>query len=282
MTNRLSRRGMAGLAAILPASALIGSAEAQTTGGESAFERVTRSKVLRIAVFPGSPPYFVKDLATGIWSGSAISMAQSIAKIWDARLEYVESTYGNSILDLQSNKIDLAFALNPTPARALSIGFTHPMIIHPFGCIARKGFSPTTWDDLNKPEVRVLCDLGSLHETCARLFAPKSQITAFKTPDDTILAMQSGKGDVIILAALLGIAALGKNPSLGTYHLLGNPSVALPSNLGVQREPDTRFAEVINAWLDMNRGIGQVRAWMIDGIVSSGGRRSDIPPELSF
>ena len=69
-------------------------------------------------------------------------MAKDIAKVFDAKLEYVESTYGNSVLDLQSNKIDLAFALNPTPARALSIGFTHAMIIHPFGCVASKGLAP--------------------------------------------------------------------------------------------------------------------------------------------
>jgi polar amino acid transport system substrate-binding protein len=255
MTNSFSRRGMGlglGLAAMVPTVSMIGSAQAQT-GHESTFDRVTRTKVLRIAALPGSMPYFQKDISTGEWSGSAVSMAKDIAKIWDAKLEYIESTYGNSVLDLQSNKIDLAFALNPTPARALSIGFTLPVITHPYGCIAKKGFLPSTWDDINKPEIRVVCDLGSLHETCARRFAPKSQITALKSPDDAILFLQSGRADVNILAAMLGLSALGKNPTLGTYRLLSGPLVALPSNLGVQREPDTRFVEVINAWIIHSR-----------------------------
>jgi polar amino acid transport system substrate-binding protein len=281
MANRFSRRGLAVSAALAPV-AFMGTAQAQTQAGESTFERVTRTKVLRIAALPGELPYFQKDITTGEWSGSAIEMAKDIAKIWDAKLEYVESTYGNSVLDLQSNKVDLAFALNPTPQRALSIGFTRPMIIHPFGCIARKGFDPKTWDDINKPEVRVVCDLGSLHEVSARRFAPKSQITAFKTRDEAILALQAGRADVDILAAMLGITALAKNPGLGTYRLLSNPSVALPSNLGVRREPDTRFVEVINAWLDMNRGTGQIREWMILGIEKTGAKREDIPAELSF
>jgi polar amino acid transport system substrate-binding protein len=282
MTNRIARRGLAGMAAILPAAAMIGSAEAQTAGRESTFERVTRTKTLRIAALAGSPPYFQKDIATGEWVGACVAMAADLAKVWDAKVEFVESTYGNSVLDLQSNKIDLGFALNPTPARALSIGFTRPMITHPFGCIAKKGFLPSAWDDINKPEIKVACDLGSLHETCARRFAPNSTIIALKSPDEAILTFQSGRADVIILAALLGISALGKNPSLGTYRLLGNPSVALPSNIGVQREPDTRFVEVVNAWLDMTRGIGQIREWMIQGIEKTGGRRQDIPAELSF
>jgi polar amino acid transport system substrate-binding protein len=280
MTNRLSRRGAAGLAAAIPAF-FIGSANAQSAN-ESTFERVTRTKVLRIAALPGEAPYFFKDIATGEWSGSAIDMAKSIAAIWDAKLEYIESTYGNSVLDLQANKVDLAFALNPTPQRALSIGFTKPMIIHPFGCVAKKGFNPTSWADINKPDIRVVVDLGSLHEVSARRFAPKSQITAFKTRDEAILAMQAGRADVDVLAAMLGITAIAKNPGLGTYRILSNPTVALPSCLGVRREPDTRFREVVDAWLDMNRGTGQIREYMINGILKGGAKEEDIPSELSF
>ena len=167
------------LAALIPAVALAGPAYAQGVT-EFTLDRVQRTKVLRIAALPGELPYFRKDIGTGAWDGAAISMALDIAKVFDAKLEYIESTYGNSVLDLQANKVDLAFALNPTPQRALAIGFTHPMITHPFGCLAKKGFSPTTWADIDKPDIRVACDLGSLHETAARRFAPKAQITAFK------------------------------------------------------------------------------------------------------
>lgn len=281
MTNRISRRFMAVAAGVAPVAALVSAAHAQGAN-ESTFERINRTKTLRIAALPGELPYFQKDIATGEWSGAAISMALDIAKVFDAKLEYVESTYGNSVLDLQANKVDLAFALNPTPARALAIGFTHPMIIHPFGCIARKGFSPMTWEDLNKPEIRVACDLGSLHETAARRFAPKSQITAFKTRDDCILALQSGRVDVDILAAILALTALGKNPNLGTFVLLRDPIMALPSSLGIRREPDTRFVDVINAWLDFNRGTAQIREWMLQGLEKAGARREDVPKEMSF
>ena len=54
-----------------------------------------------------------------------------------------------------------------------SIGFTQPFFIHPYGCLAKKGFDPKTWDDINKPEIRIVCDLGSLHETAARRYRPE-------------------------------------------------------------------------------------------------------------
>jgi polar amino acid transport system substrate-binding protein len=282
MDNRWTRRGIAGAAALLPVAAtMVGTAHAQSSG-ESTFDRVSRSKVLRIAAYPGELPYFQKDITTGEWRGAAISMALDLAKVWDAKLAYVESTYGNAVLDLQSNKVDVAFALNPTAQRALSIGFTHPMIIHPFGCLAKKGLDPKTWDDINKPDLRIAFDIGSLHDTCAHRFAPKAQLMGFKTRDDCILALQSGRVDVDILAAVLGLSAVGKNPALGPYHLLQGPLVALPSNLGVQREPDTRFMEVLNAWLDYNRGIGQIREWMLDGLALVGVQRDQVPPEVAF
>jgi len=280
MTTPLGRRSLAGAAALL-SGAWFGSAQAQTAN-ESTFDRVRRTKTLRIAALPGELPYFQKDITSGEWSGACIDMSKDIAKVFDAQVAYVESTYGNSVLDLQSNKIDLAFALNPTPARALSIGFTHPMIVHPFGCVARKGFDPSTWDDLNKPEIRVVYDIGSLHETAAKRYCPKAQLTGYKTRDDCTLALQSGRADAHILAAILGLSAIGKNPSLGSYHLLNNPLVALPSCLGIQREPDTRFADVINAWIDFNRGTGQIREWLLDGLGKFGVTREQVPTTLSF
>ncbi len=280
MTTPLGRRSLAGAAALLSV-AWFGSAQAQTAN-ESTFDRIRRTKTLRIAALPGELPYFQKDITSGEWSGACIDMSKDIAKVFDAQVAYVESTYGNSVLDLQSNKIDLAFALNPTPARALSIGFTHPMIVHPFGCVARKGFDPSTWDDLNKPEIRVVYDIGSLHETAAKRYCPKAQLTGYKTRDDCTLALQSGRADAHILAAILGLSAIGKNPSLGSYHLLNNPLVALPSCLGIQREPDTRFADVINAWIDFNRGTGQIREWLLDGLAKFGVTREQVPATLSF
>jgi polar amino acid transport system substrate-binding protein len=281
MTSRPTRRGLATSAAALPATFFIGSAQAQIAA-ESTLDRVTRTRQLRIAVVANSPPYFQKDALTNTWRGAAIEMAKGIASVWGAELVYVETTFGNSVLDVQSNKVDIAFALNPTPQRALAIGFTRPYIVAPYGCIAKAGFNPKTWNDLNKPDIRVAFDLGSLHETCARRFAPNAQLTGFKTTDDCILALQGGRVDAQVLATTVGLGLVGKNPSLGPYHLLASPTVSLPSCYGVQREPDTRFVEVVNAWIDFNRGIGTIRDQMIDGLALNGVKPEQVPAELSF
>jgi polar amino acid transport system substrate-binding protein len=282
----LSRRVFAGAAlaaAAIPASSLAGaSALAQAPAGESTFDRIRGTKVLRAAALPGELPYFKKDLTTGEWSGMAVEMCKDIAKVMDAKVEWLESTYGNSVLDLQANKIDLAFALNPSPPRALVIDFTHPIFLHGFGMVARQGFSAKTWSDINKPEVRVTCDLGSLHETAARRFASKAQITAYKTRDECVLAVQSGRADCVIMAVAIGLTAVAKNPNLGQFIMLTGPRVQLPTCMGVRQEPDKRWRDFLSAWVDFNRGIGQIREWMIAGIEKTGAKREDIPAELSF
>jgi polar amino acid transport system substrate-binding protein len=263
-------------AAAIGAAAATDTAAAQT-GTESTFDRIRRTGALRIAALPGEMPFFRKDLTTGEWSGVAIDMAKSIASALGAKLEYVESTYGNSVLDLQSNKIDLAFALNPTPQRALAIGFTRAYYLHPFGYVARRGFAARTWEDLNKPEIRVVSLIGSLSDVLLARYAPRAQVIGAKAGDDAILLMQAGRADCIIYALIQALGVSAKAPMLEQVTLLQGPYVALPSAMGVQTEPDRRWRDFLDSWTDYNNGTRQVGAWMRQGLLQMGVKPENIP-----
>jgi len=262
-------------------SALATPASAQAAS-DNTLDNVRVAKVLRIAVLPGELPYFNKDLASGSWSGMCIEMANDIAKLLDVKLEYTESTYGNSILDLQSNKIDLGFALNPTPQRALVVDFTHLVFPHPFGAMLRKGLEAKTWSDINKPEVKIAVDVGSANETVARRFAPSASIKSLKSRDEVMLEMASGRVDCVVNALVLGLTAIAKNPNLGSYKILQSPSVAIPSAMAVRRESDKRWRDFLSVWVDYNRGIGQMREWFVKGLSLSGVKPEDVPVELNI
>ena len=257
--------------------AATGTAAAQTPSGETTFDRIRRTGVLRIAALPGEMPFFHKDLASGEWSGVAIDIAKSIAAPFNARLEYVESTYANSVLDLQANKIDLAFALNPTPQRALAIGFTHAYYMHPFGYVARRGFAPRTWEDLNRPEVRVVSLIGSLTDVLLARYAPKAQVIGAKQGDDAILLIQAGRADCIMYALIQALSVSARAPMLEQVTLLQGPYVALPSAMGVPMEPDRRWRDFLNSWADYNTGTRQVGAWMRQSLLAMGVKAESIP-----
>lgn len=271
------------LGTALGAMAVAGSAAAQTSpSAEPTFDRIRRTGVLRIAALPGEQPFFRKDLVTGEWSGVAIDMAKSIASAFNAKLEYIESTYGNSVLDLQANKIDLAFALNPTPQRALAIGFTHAYYRHPFGYVARRGFQARTWEDLNKPEIRVVSLIGSLSDVLLARYAPKAQVIGAKAGDDAILLMQAGRADCIIYALIQALGVSAKAPMLDQVTLLESPFVALPSAMGVQTEPDRRWRDFLDSWTDYNTGTRQVGAWMRQSLLAMGVKPDSIPPNADL
>ena len=262
-------------------SALASPAAAQAQA-DNTLDRIRADKVLRIAVLPGELPYFNKDLASGTWSGMCIEMANDIAKLLDVKLEYTESTYGNSILDLQSNKIDLGFALNPTPQRALVVDFCGAVFHHPFGAMLRKGLEAKTWADINKPDVRIAVDVGSANEAVARRFAPNATIKSLKSRDEVMLEMSSGRVDCVVNALVLGLTAIAKNPNLGSYKILQTPSVAIPSSMAVRRESDKRWRDFLSVGVDYNRGIGQMREWFVKGLALSGVKPEDVPVELNI
>ncbi|MEO7243341.1 MAG: transporter substrate-binding domain-containing protein [Variovorax sp.] len=247
----------------------------------STMARVMSSGTLRVAGLVGEEPYFHKDLATGAWSGFCIDMATDIAKNLGTKLEVVESTWGNSVLDLQANKIDISFGLNPTPKRAMVIAFSSPLFFNTFSVVTRKGFKPSTWAELNDPKVNIAVDLGSTHELIARRYAPKASITAFKTRDEAILATQSGRADCFVATIFLGLTALKKNPQLGNF-VMPTPYIQASVCAAVQYDSDQRFRDFLDAWAVFNRGNGQARQWIVTALDKIGISESDVPAEVTF
>lgn len=274
--------GVAALAGAVTPTAVLAQPKVTTPSSDSTLDRVRKSGILRVAVIIGQAPYFNKDLVSGKWSGACIEMANDIASKLGVKVELVESTWGNQILDLQADKVDLAFAVNPTPERALVIDFATPILVHSFTAVTRKGFrKPQTWEDLNKPSVRIAVDLGSTHELIARRYAPKATITAFKNRDDAVLAVATGRADVNVVLAVLALPMLKKNPALGEI-AIPRPVLTLPTNLGIRMESDKRWRDFLSVWADYNRSIGQTREWLIKGLAELGVGVGDIPPEIQF
>ena len=118
MVTRRDVASIVGLGAIgaATAGALASPAVAQTADpNESTFARIRRTKKMRIGAVGGGAPYYMKDLSSGQWKGFYVDIAKALADDMEAELEITETTWGNSVLDLQSNKIDIFFGLNPTP-----------------------------------------------------------------------------------------------------------------------------------------------------------------------
>lgn len=283
MVNRRDIGSLVGLgaaAAALAAGSVASPALAQSQP-ESTFAQIRRTKKLRIAGTVGTEPYYHKDIATGQWSGFCVSMATELAKAMEAEVEIIESTWGNSVLDLQANKIDIMFGLSPTPSRALIVEFTRPIMNNTFTIIAKSGFEPKSWDDLNKPEVKVAVDIGSTHDLYARRTLPKATLVALKSPDEAVLAVQSGRADCLIQVAMLSLVTVKKNAKVGKV-IIPTPVAAQPTCCGVRVDSDTRFRTYVDNWLEYSRALGALREWILGSLSLVNIQEQDIPPGLQF
>src|SRR5450830_1312420 len=250
------------------------------SAGESTMARIKRTKVLRIGGVRGQAPYYNKDLVSGEWVGFMIDFAKSLAASLDVKLEVLETTWGNSVLDLQTRKIDVFFGMNPTPVRREAVGFSEPLFNNAFTVVAKKGFTPKTWAELNNPNVKIGVDIGSSHDQMISRVCPNATIVRLEKADDATLALQTGRVDVQVLVWLLALNVLKKNPSLGTM-IVPMPLEATSTNIGVPKEDDKAWLEYVNKWIVQERAAGKIKATVLENLQKlSGVRPEDVPPQI--
>lgn len=266
---------LAGAAALLSPSVLLAAAEGPT------LKAIRERGTLRIGVFAGTEPYYHKNLATGEWEGFCVAMGQDFAQYIGVKLEPVETTWGNAVIDLQSNKIDMMFGLSDNPERAKVVDFSKALMDNTFTLVARKDLAVTTWEEMNKPEMRVAVDLGSTQDNFARKTLPNCTLVALKSADETILALQSGRADAIIQVALLAVVTT-KNLAQVSKLIIPEPQSSQPTTIGVRRDPNGEFRDFVDTWLAERRKEGKVSNWIVDSLALVGVDKSTLPANLTF
>jgi polar amino acid transport system substrate-binding protein len=276
----ITRRNWAPWAAACAALAF-GAASAQTAG-ESTMARVERTKTLRVGVVAGAVPYFSKDLLSGKWEGFGPDFAESLAKKLGAKVEFLETTWGNAVLDLESNKIDAMFGMAPSPARREVVNFSDTLFENTYTVVCKKGYAPKTWEQLNAPDVKVAVDLGSSHDQLATKILPKAELLRVENSGAATMSLQAGRADCQILVVLLAQPLLAKRPEVGTMYI-PTPVQTNSVNIGLQKEADPTFQKAVNAWLAEVRAKDEVRGVILKNMQKLAGVSPQaFPKEIRF
>jgi polar amino acid transport system substrate-binding protein len=243
--------------------------------------RILRTRRLRVGGPVSEEPYFYKNSATGQWRGFLVTMAGDLAAAIGVELAILETNWAEMVTDLHTGKIDLAYGPSPTAQRAMFADFSTPLFHDTYAILVRKGFAPKSWAELNVPESLVGVDTGSAREEAVRRFAGNAAITGFKTREEALLAVQSGRVDCFVATVLFALAALKKEPQIGEI-VVPTPQLRTALCPAVPYDDDRRFRGVVDAWSEDNRGIGQIRNWIMAGLANLGIAPSDLPPDVSF
>jgi len=240
--------------------------------------RILRTKKLRVGGLLGEEPYLYRN-PTGRWSGFLVAMADDLAAALGVELAIVESNWAEVVTDLHTGKLDLAYGPSPTAQRAMFADYAAPLFHDTYALLAHKGFAPKSWAELNAPGSLVAVDSGSAREEAVRRLAGNTAITGFKTRDEAMQAVQSGRADCFVATVLFALEALKKNPQIGEL-VVPTPHLHVAVSPAMPYDDDRRFRGVVDAWTEDNRGIGQIRKWILVGLASFGVNEGDLPPDI--
>lgn len=255
------RMAMAGLTAAGATLALPFGAKAQAAnaaGGTLA--EIKKRGTLRVGVTQ-APPWYSKDPKTGEWdTGLGVSMGKAMAAVLGVKFEPVEVTWGTAIAALQGNKIDLMYMLDATPERAAAVDFPkNPLLFYSMAVLARDDLQVKTWQDLNKPAVRIAVPQASSMDKFLTETVPNANIQRFPGNPEAIAAFQAGRVDAV---CLFHPPLLAARQRLGTGKIIvPTPAQSQPSSVAVRKEDDKAFVTWVDTTINGYYTSGQTQRW---------------------
>ena len=232
---------------LLAAVAVIGLTAAAPASAQEKGEldRIVSSKVVRVGAIEAYP-YYRKDLATDTWTGIIPDLARLMFGSIGVKVEFVPTEWGTAAAGLQAGKFDIVGGFNATPQRALAVGFSDIVAESKIGIVgaADKVKALSTWDEVNRPEVRIAAVDGASTTRAAQEFLPKATWTLVKSTDAMILELETGRADVI-LSNEPTLALFLQAKKKGTL-VIPTPVRAQPINFGLRKE-----AKDLKEWMDI-------------------------------
>ncbi|RTL95092.1 MAG: transporter substrate-binding domain-containing protein [Hyphomicrobiales bacterium] len=233
-------------------------------------DQIRASGVLKAPVMVGEEPGYIKDPATGQWSGFYVEFLTEIATELGVKLEPVETTWGNLAADFQSNKIDIAIGVNPNPKRGLVVDYLwEPLFTDAWAMLTPVGKPVKTWAELNDPSKTVVVQKGSTMQIVAEALLPKAKITPVEDRGLALMELQSGRTDGVLLSIFDALQVSEKK--IGEVSL-PEPILRNPATLAVARKPgNAGYINFLTNWIEQQRSLGQAqgklaRAWEARGI----------------
>lgn len=210
-------------------------------------------------------PYVMRDAKTGQYSGYFVDLCRDFGeKVLKVKVSFVDTNWDNLVAGLQSNKWDLAMALNQTPERALAVAFTVPATDYQVSLLVNKS-NPKVAEvkedisALDKPEVTFAVMSGTAQDKAISSVIRNGKIMRLPGMDEARLAVMSKRADVLVDASDTNHLFALANPDW-TREILPKPALAKQGvSFGVRRDISAADLEVLNIYLRQRRDTGEIQ-----------------------
>lgn len=217
---------------------------------DAAVETVTEGK-LTVATSPDFAPYefySIDEEGNPTLAGFDIALAQYIADKMGLELEIVPMDFDGVLSELAQKNVDLGMAgLSPDPKREDAMDFSDLYYIggQSLVTVADKADTYKSFDDVNKPEITVGAQTGSIQLDLANENTPDADIISLPKVTDIISELLAGKMEVAFIETDVAKSYQKNYPELEI--IMDVPYDSEGSAIGVSKDNETLLAAVNEA-----------------------------------
>jgi polar amino acid transport system substrate-binding protein len=267
---------------------LVAAGHAVAQASRSIWDKVAETGVLTVGAMSANPLGSWREMGQGPYRGYNIGIGEALAQALTqamgrpVRTEFVETTWGTVVLDLQAGKMDIWTGMSETEERKRALDMAGPMYELAHCYVNRRGLTGlTSWDDYSKPAIRIASVTGTSDEKAVRELSPNATHLTFRQAPEAILAVQSGRADAFGTSVLTCLRILKENPAFGEI-VFPTPVRSLPSSAGMRRDGDGRFHRFVQDWATRARGDGTTTRILSESITQAGLDPGQLPSGFRF
>jgi len=213
--------------------------------GQDLLEQIKAKGEIVIGTTLAAPPFAYRD-ANGEPAGFEIDLMHKLGEYMGVKVRVEDMAWAGLIPALLSKRIDVIGArMSATMERATKVVFAHPWLMTGTFAVARDGKGFKTWEDLNRPDVKVCAIAGAIGAKVAKEKLPKAQLMTLELDGDQLKALKDGRVDAALNDELIVMGFAQKVP--GLTMLEGNIQ---PDAYAYAVRPDFESYRMKN-WLDL-------------------------------
>jgi polar amino acid transport system substrate-binding protein len=249
-------------AALVMAAQGVAHAQSSSSGY---WQAVQKSGVLRCGV-ANAPPYVIRDPKTGQYSGIFVDLCREFGEQeLGVKVQMVETSWDNIVAGLQSNRWDLALALNRTPKRALAIAYSGPVWNYEITGVYDKAnpkfkTPPKSLADIDRAGTTIGVMTGTAADQLLTARVKNAGILRLSDVDTTHLALSSRRADVLFDDDETNAPFAATNPKRwGDLHPV--PALAKQGiGFGLRRDATEADLQVLDIFIDNKAAVGDIAA----------------------
>jgi polar amino acid transport system substrate-binding protein len=252
------------LACATAIGALLSQAPVQAADSQL-WQDIRKAGVLRCGAAVAAP-YVMRDAASGQYSGFFVDLCRDFGeKVLKVKVEFVDTNWDNLVAGVQSNKWDLAMALNQTPERALALAFSTAATDYQVSLLVNKdnpkfAGAGDSVADYDKEGVTFAVMSGTAQDKAITAEIKNAKIMRLPGMDETRLAVMSRRADVLVDASDTNHLFAVANPDWAK-EVLPEPALAKQGvAFGLRRDTSWADLQVLNIYLTQRRETGEIAA----------------------